>query len=188
MTEEWRPVAGFPDYAVSSHGRVKRTTPDKNNHDCRVLKPWLGNHGYETVGLAKDGRNVRRLVHRLVCEAFHGAAPSAAHHVAHGDGTRRNNHADNLRWATRSENMADSARHGTKATGLRHGRSTKPHRTSRGAAHGRAKLAEHEVVAIRNAVLLPGGGRRLAAIYGVSPATISLIRSGKIWASTGESK
>ncbi|WP_449411892.1 HNH endonuclease signature motif containing protein [Methylobacterium komagatae] len=73
----------------------------------------MGNHQYPTVSLARDGFGHRRLVHRLVCEAFHGPAPTPEHQVAHADGTRWNARADNLRWATRTENTGRlrSSRH-----------------------------------------------------------------------------
>ena len=179
MAETWRPVVGFTDYEVSDLGRVRRCRPGARNHKCAVLRPWVGNHEYLTIGLTLGGKIHRRLVHRLVCEAFHGPAPSAGHQVAHGDGTRRNNRADNVRWATRAENMGDCLRHGTRATGRRHGRTTKPERTPRGTRHGHAKLDEAAVIKIR--AENSRSGRSIAAEYGVCPATISLIRTGKIW-------
>lgn len=179
---QWRVIADFPNYAVNDQGRVCRIVPSRRNHAPRILAPWVGNHGYETVCLFRDGVGRRRLIHRLVCEAFHGPPPTPAHQAAHGDGTRRNNRADNLRWATRSENMEDARRHGVLAVGVRHGRTTSPEKTPRGERHGRAKLTEVQVVAIRAAPRSPGSGRALAALYGVSPAAISFIRSGKTWA------
>lgn len=183
-SEEWRVITDFPDYEVSSLGRVRRARPSRRNHAPRVLTPWIGNHGYEVVRLVRDGAAISRLVHRIVCEAFHGLAPAAGHQVAHGDGTRRNNCADNLRWATRSENMEDARRHGVMPMGQRHGRARSPEKTPRGERHGHAKLTESQVTAIQAAPHSPGSGRALAARYGVSPATISLIRSGKTWAHT----
>jgi hypothetical protein len=181
MTERWMPVPGFSDYAVSDLGRVKRIVPDRKNHSCRTLVSWRGNHQYETVGLSRDGKLFRRLVHRLVCEAFHGSPPTPDHQVAHNDGTRHNNRADNLRWATRAENMTDCVAHGTRAAGESHGRKTKPERTPRGEQHGHAKIGERDVLDIRAAPRAPGSGVALAAKYGISPSTICLIRAGKIW-------
>ncbi len=51
-------------------------------------------------------------IHKAVCRAFHGPAPTARHEVAHNDGDRRNNGEDNLRWATRKENAIDATIHG----------------------------------------------------------------------------
>lgn len=186
MAEEWRIIAGFPDYAVSSEGRVKRLVPDARNHTCRVLRPYLNNKGYEVVTLSGDSGLRKRLVNRLVCTAFHGPAPAGRPDAAHNDGDRLNNRESNLRWASRSENMEDSRRHGTMAVGERHGRTTKPERTPRGEQHGHAKLTDREVAEIRNADRTIGSGRALAKKYGVSPATICIIRSGKTWVHTAQ--
>jgi len=181
MSEEWRPTVGFPDYAVSSEGRVMRAVESTKGNLPKVLKPWINNQGYRIITLFAGGRSRRMLVSRLVCEAFHGPAPTPDHHAAHGDGNPANNSASNLRWATRKENMADCLIHGTRAVGARHGRTTKPHRTPRGSSHGHAKITEQDVVEIRAAPRTLGSGVRLAEQYGVSPAAICLIRSRKNW-------
>lgn len=181
MAEIWKIVVGFPDYAVSNLGRVKRVTVDAKGHRPRVLKPWVNNKGYECIGLTGPDGVSKHPVHRLVCRAFHGPAPRGRTDAAHCDGDCRNNREDNLRWASRAENMEDSRKHGTMAIGKRHGRTTKPERTPRGEQHGHAKLTERDVIKIRRAPRTPGSGVALAAEYGVCPALICTIRSGKIW-------
>ena len=181
MKEIWRKVVGFPVYSVSNHGRVKRTVVGSRDGRCGILKPWIGTHGYETVCLSINGVYFRRLVHRLVCEAFHGKAPSKSHEVAHNDGTRTNHRADNLRWATRSENITDSIVHGTWKTGNRHFTATNPEKIARGERHGHAVLTDRKVRAIRAARVFIGSGRALAKKYGVSPGIICMIRKRKIW-------
>lgn len=183
MIEEWRPVVGFPDYEVSSLGNVKRVTPSRRNHKPRTLKPWINNHGYSVIDLSHPDikGTCKLLISRLVCEAFHGAPPSSLHHAAHGDGEPSHNYPDNLRWATRSENMEDSRKHGTMALGHRHGRTTKPHKNPRGERHGHAKLTEAQALEILAAPVYIGSGRALAKQYGISPAAICTLRSGKTW-------
>jgi len=44
-------------------------------------------------------------VARLVCEAFHGAAPFARAVVMHKDENSANNRASNLAWGTQKENL-----------------------------------------------------------------------------------
>lgn len=114
--EEWRPVPGFPGYEVSSRGRVRSVSriiavvgqsPRVRQGQNLICRP--GKVGYPTVVL---GRGNRRLVHRLVLEAFVGPCPPGME-ACHNDGTRTNNHVDNLRWGTRQENVLDRYhRHG----------------------------------------------------------------------------
>ncbi|OKH70800.1 hypothetical protein EB72_24710 [Mycobacterium sp. SWH-M1] len=58
------------------------------------------------------GAGDRRLVHRMVLEAFHGPCPPGMV-AAHWDDDPRNNAIGNLRWATPSENAYDAVRNGS---------------------------------------------------------------------------
>lgn len=110
--EEWRTVAGFPDYQVSSVGRVvsyKRQRP-------RELAGVVGTSGYQKVTLARDGEKSTKHIHVLVCEAFHGPRPEGMW-VRHLDGNKANNAAANLAWGSPLENAADTRAHGTHANG-----------------------------------------------------------------------
>lgn len=91
---EWQPCPGFPAYEVSDTGLVRRVLPGPGAVVGRVLKPQRHMKGYQKVSLT--GRK-QRLVHQLVCEAFHGPPPPG-HDVDHIDFDRANNHATNLRW------------------------------------------------------------------------------------------
>ena len=148
--EEWRDVVGSEDrYEVSSLGRVRAK--------ARLLKPW-NMSGYKAVSL---GKSRKTSVHRLVCEAFHGPAPSEGLLVAHTDGSRDNNAATNLRWATYSENLADSIGHGTC-------RLPQYYRPLKGEQHGMAKLTDAQTEEIR--AECPDGKARfeVAERYGIS--------------------
>ena len=60
-----------------------------------------------------------RLVHILVCEAFHGPKPSGKNlSVDHEDRNRSNNRADNLRWATGPEQNGNQGTHRAQSTGM----------------------------------------------------------------------
>lgn len=190
MLEEWRQIADFPDYAVSSEGRVKRVLPDYRGRVGNVLKVRLDRYAY--VSLYRDTVASQCLVHRLVCAAFHGPQPSSAHEVAHGDGDGHNNHKGNLRWATKAENEADKVGHGTaragkpsavpvgsRAKGQTHGRNTKPERTARGERNGLAKLNEAKVTAIRTD---QRPRKQVAADFGISVTMVGFIQRGICWA------
>lgn len=110
--EEWADVLGFPQYRVSSFGRVYSKRRE------RLLKPNNANNGYQMVALFGD-QNKRKycLLHRVVYEAFYGAIPNGLY-VNHKDEDKHNNHLDNLELVTFSENV----RYGTASARRLHTR------------------------------------------------------------------
>lgn len=95
--EVWKDVHGFPEYSVSSRGRVmgKRKT---------ILKP---SGLYPQVQLRRDGKTFPGRVHRLVARAFLGECP-LGQEVCHNDGNRQNNRVSNLRYDTHGHNISDA--------------------------------------------------------------------------------
>jgi hypothetical protein len=85
---------------------VRRSVPS-NKGSLRTLKAVMKNHGYYSVTLYHDGAPEPQRIHRLVCEAFHGPAPTGKPFVCHRDGTRTNNQAANLYWGSAVDNSAD---------------------------------------------------------------------------------
>ena len=156
MKEEWRRVQKWPDYEVSNLVRVRRNI-------VKVLKPWASKDHYPSVCLQ---RGKRMYIHRLVLEAFAGAAPSGQE-ARHLDGNRGNPCLDNLQWGSRSENNGDRVQHGT---------------SNRGERSGTAKLTEAEVAAIRGRYIPRKVPQRVLALeYGVGLATINKIVHRRTW-------
>lgn len=114
MSEEWRPVPGWP-YEVSSRGRVRR--------DGRLLKPTPDKDGYRHVTLSAGPRRWRVHVGRLVLLVFRGE-PEPGQEACHGNGRRWDNRLANLRWDTKPGNRADRERHraerAARAAEIRH--------------------------------------------------------------------
>lgn len=107
--EVWKDILSLPDYQASSHGRLKR-------------RPWEGKmpHGgprmyggkpvtgawckdYQRFLLQYRGHTYK--VARLICEAFHGPAPTDKPVCMHLDEDSRNNRPENLAWGTQKENL-----------------------------------------------------------------------------------
>lgn len=164
---EWRPISGWPMYEVSDDGRVRNAFTKKS------LRPRLSTSGYPIVdlhvgvryGLSEEAKQTTRLVHALVCEAFHGPCPDGME-VAHNNGIRTDARADNLRWDTHKENSADRVAHDTH---------------NRGARNPGVKLTENDVHAIRRRAAAGESQHALAAVYGVSQPQIGRIISRKKW-------
>lgn len=95
--EEWKLVEAFPNYAVSSLGRVR------NMKSGKELKPRVENAGYLTVLLRHNGVAKGIKIHRLVANAFIDHI-EGKQFVDHINGVRTDNRVQNLRWATKSEN------------------------------------------------------------------------------------
>ena len=117
MNEVWENIPGYPSYQASSAGRIRRRAGTPRCLSDRILAPKTrqarpGFLPYRDVALSEGGVVKTETVHKLVCLAFHGDRPSAAHEVAHKDGDPANNEATNIRWATVSENKSDYVLHG----------------------------------------------------------------------------
>ena len=74
MKEIWKDIKGYEGiYQVSNLGRVRSLDRiDSNNHPLNgvILKPYISNSGYLLVGLYKQQKRDRKLLHRLVAETF----------------------------------------------------------------------------------------------------------------------
>jgi hypothetical protein len=113
--EEWKEIEGFKDYFVSDYGRVANFNY-RNTGDRILLKPFITKFGYEQIDLIRDGKRVKKYIHRLVAEAFL-PNPKNKPEVDHIDTNRRNNIVDNLRWTTREENYNNPKSHINRVNG-----------------------------------------------------------------------
>lgn len=174
-TEDWRPVVGYEGlYSISNHGRLRRDTATLAYKAGKIIRGHKRGIGYLAYSLCRDGKEVCRLAHRLVCEAFHGPCPPG-NQCNHLDGNKANNRADNLEWVTPKENV----RHAIDVLGWNPRFGGAP----RGDSHYNVKLSAADI----EAILERGGQGRyggptqseLAKEYGVTRMTVYRVLHGK---------
>jgi hypothetical protein len=165
--ETWQTIPEYPDYDVSSRGRVRRTTSRTSGRAGHILRQPLRS-GYPSVDLSRDGRKKTHHVHRLVAEAF-VTRVEGADEVNHRDGVRTNNDFENLEWMTRAENQQHAYRLGLQ--------------DAAGEKNGFAKLTEAEVLRIRElaGTLNRPSYQTIADMFGVTESNIRAIVSGRSW-------
>lgn len=104
----WKDIKGYEGlYKISNYGEVLRLKSyDSRNHlrNARILKQRLNEDGYLQLGLHKDGKEKKFLVHRLVAETFL-SNPNNYLEVNHIDENKQNNSISNLEWCSRKYNV-----------------------------------------------------------------------------------
>lgn len=93
--EHWKEIPEFPDYSVSTRGRVMNIRTE------RVLRLSQNQSGVVTVGLMKDGDQLHRSVALLVATAFIPQPSGLFDTPICLDGNRKNLHEYNLMWRPR---------------------------------------------------------------------------------------
>lgn len=165
LTEEFRSVTDWPNYAVSDLGRIRSRGRWGTS---MIMRPKRNGSGHCSVTLCKIvpgiGKVHKRMsVHVLVLEAFVGPRPPGMEACHDPDPNPTNNRLSNLRWDTKSANQRDSVRHGT-------------HRCRNG-----RKIRPEDIPDIRRRIASGEFHRSIARDYGCNRSTISMIRGGRIW-------
>lgn len=145
-------------YSVTPSGRIW-----SHANNGKWLTPSMNSRGYLCIGLRSGGKRKTFRLHRLIAEAFI-PNPDGKPQVNHINGNKLDNSASNLEWSTASDNLQHAYDCGLKVA-------------KRGENHGRAKLTEAQVAAIREESSLTLS--EIALSYGVSRGQIYRIRSGK---------
>lgn len=118
IEEVWKEIKDYPNYQISSLGRVKSlkyySNINKKYYERElILKEKINMHGYKYVGLSCNGLRKSKSIHRLVAENF---IPNNNEYkeVNHVDGNKLNNKINNLEWCTRRENVLHAYKLGLK--------------------------------------------------------------------------
>jgi len=72
VKERWRKIKNYSAYKVSNFGKIKRVEDSRTSKSGKILKSIFGADGYLNVGLYKDGKEKKFLIHCLVAGAFLG--------------------------------------------------------------------------------------------------------------------
>lgn len=105
--ECWVDAYDFPNYEVSTHGRIR------NKRTGKVLRQTLNGDGYSTITLQVDTKKNKNVgVHRVVAKSFYGNPSEPRMQVNHVNSIRDDNHVLNLEWVTPKENVIHAYRHG----------------------------------------------------------------------------
>ena len=135
----------------------------KQGAGCWEWQSYKDPNGYGRLNIG----NVPKLAHRLSYEIEHNVTLSPSDHVCHSCDNPRCVRPSHLFLGDHAANTADKMAKGRHVYG-----------TSKGEAHGCAKLDERQVREIRSS---REKGVTLAAQYGVSTTQISDIRNRRVW-------
>jgi hypothetical protein len=109
--EEIREIEEFPNYWVTSHGRIV-SGPNRGCSEFSERAQSANRGGYNRVTFYRDGRRVSQITHLLVARAFI-PNPLNLPTVNHIRGEEKwNNRVDNLEWATHLEQVDHALRTG----------------------------------------------------------------------------
>ncbi len=108
MIEEWMVIKDYPDYQISSFGKVKSFKFCSG----RILKPAKCTRGFLFVTFTINKKKIVKQIHRLMLEVFKPKENSDKYDGFHKDKNKENNYIDNLEWrsSTRSEYMKKDKR------------------------------------------------------------------------------
>ena len=110
MTEEIKQIKGFEHYYISRNGEIYNSKTNKR------LKATTKGGGYLHIGLCQNGKQVHKMIHRLILETYSPTADMETLKVDHINGNKKDNRIENLRWCTQAENVKFSIQQGTNAS------------------------------------------------------------------------
>jgi hypothetical protein len=184
ISETWLQSVEYPDYLMSSLGRVKK--------DENILTLTSDAVGYLHVNVKNDSGRITKLVHRLILQTFEPTEDSTLE-VNHKDFNKANNRIYNLEWLTHKKNMDHAAENGKMDFRFRTGSDhhafgiEKPAETKQKMSeshnknndHPNYKLTDEQVYQIKKKRFEGTDLESLANEYNQTIGNLSMICSGK---------
>jgi len=190
-SEIWKTIENFPDYKISSFGRIKSFKFDKING--KILAKIKNNRQYFCIGLYKNNKKSLKNIHVLVYETFYDDKLKSNECVHHKDENKKNNYYKNLKKMTKPEHHSFHMK-GEKHPlfGKYHTNETKNkmcenHYNVNGENNPSHKLEEWKVKAIyqiSNSPIIKQlkiTQKEIGEVFGVNQRTISYIKIGRNW-------
>lgn len=128
---------------------------------------WTGSLDASGYGSIHGDLRETLRAHRLAWEIKHRRSVPSGMHVCHSCDNRKCVNPDHLFLGTNADNVADKVKKGRQSTIHLYGE-----------AHGAAKITEAQARQIKAAT---GTMREIGSRYGISPASVCRIRTGKQW-------
>jgi len=170
--EVWYPIKGFPNYEVSTLGRVRSFYKKVQGRWHLTKTPYImkaSGKRYKCVCIRSDTKEKKVVyIHHLVMNTFIGICPEGLQRN-HKDGNKDNNRLTNLEYITQLENIRHSVSIGLHAKGERQGYS---------------KMTLQDVEEIRWLYKLGATITELSREYNMTYNGIRAIIVGKSWAWT----
>jgi len=161
--EKWGFHYKYPNYAISTYGRVYSYFTKK------FMKPQKNEHGYLRVNLIPKNKTTKEskyvFVHKLVLETFVGKRPKNCICRHYPDQDKTNNFLNNISWDTNIVNAYDRIENNT---------------------FNCAKLTEEQVIEIKQKIKNGENIQKLIKEYKISEQILSNIKNNNIWKNSGE--
>lgn len=116
--EVWKEIQSYPNYYISSFGRVKSFVKNKEG---KIVKQWFHGKGYLQVGVTLKNKRITIKTHRLVCLVFN-PFNNGKKCINHKNGIKTDNTIENLEWCTNEENIRHAYSLGLCPVGQNHPR------------------------------------------------------------------
>ena len=155
------------DVVVDNNDYITHECPETGLTACHIWK-WQRSTKWEYAVLRVNRRKV--MVNRIQLGIVD--LPYITHQTLHACDNPPCVNPEHLSVGTSADNTADKmakGRHTTNAHALK------------GTANGRARLNDEDVIDIRSRIAAGESHRSIAAVYGITSAMVSHIRTGKKW-------